>query len=68
MEAAAQASMVQDPGATQDSHPTHEAGQISVLKARISELEREQEECRHKKACSHSVPSPDLSGLPQVPQ
>ena len=53
---------VLDPGATQVSH---EAVQISVLKARISELKREQEEFRHKKARSLSVPLPDLSGLPQ---
>ena len=61
LEAAAQASMVPDPGATQISHTTHEADQISVLKGRISELEREQE----WKARSLSVPSPNLSGLPQ---
>ena len=55
LEAAAQASMVPDPGATQVSHPSHEADQISVLKARISELEWEQEEFRHKKAGSLSL-------------
>ena len=44
---------------------TRQINQISVLKTRISELEREQEEFRHKKAWSLCVPSPNLSGLPQ---
>ena len=63
LEAAAQASMVPDPGATQVSHPSHEADQISVLKARISELGAGGIPSQEGPV-SLSVPSPDLSGLP----